>query len=79
MVIVDHDDAFPYVVVYIPPHRKAICIEPYTCVTNAVNLGDRLGPDGPQTGLWHLQPGEERTTLITTQVMAIPNRDEQHQ
>jgi len=65
LTTLSHFNDFPYVVVYIPPHRKAICIEPYTCVTNAVNLGDWLGPDGPLTGLWHLQPGEERTTTIS--------------
>jgi aldose 1-epimerase len=65
LTTISHFNDFPYVVVYIAPHRKAICIEPYTCVTNAVNLGDWLGPDGPLTGLWHLQPGEERTTTIS--------------
>jgi aldose 1-epimerase len=76
LVIVGHDDDFPYVVVYIPPHRKAICVEPYTCVTNSVNFGDRLSPDGPPTGLWHLQPSEERTSMITTQVMPIDAHDQ---
>lgn len=65
---ISHNADFPYVVVYVPPHRRAICIEPYTCVTNAVNLGNRLGADGPPTGLWRLQPGEERKALISTNV-----------
>ena len=28
-------------VVFTPPHRKAVCLEPYTCVTDAVNLQGR--------------------------------------
>jgi aldose 1-epimerase len=68
---ISHNADFPYVVVYIPPHRNAICIEPYTCVTNAVNFGDRLGADGPPTGLWHLAPGEERKALISTRVTVL--------
>ena len=28
-------------VLFTPPHRKAICLEPYTCVTDAVNLQAR--------------------------------------
>ena len=67
-----HDENFKYVVVYIPPHRKAVCIEPYTCVTNAVNLGDSLGADGPPTGLWHLAPGEVREASIQMIPLAYP-------
>jgi len=67
----DHSEAFLYSVVYIPPHRRAICIEPYTCVTNAVNMGDSLGPNGPPTGLWHLAPGEVRTVKIELEVVSV--------
>jgi len=28
-------------VLFTPPHRKAVCVEPYTCVTDAVNLQAR--------------------------------------
>ncbi len=28
-------------VLFIPPHRRAVCIEPYTCATDAVNLAER--------------------------------------
>lgn len=68
---ISHSSDFPFVVVYIPPHRKAICVEPYTCVTNAINMGDRLGTDGPSTGLWHLEPGEVRTVKIETEVLSM--------
>jgi aldose 1-epimerase len=30
--------AFRDLVVFTPPHRKAVCLEPYTCPTDAVNL-----------------------------------------
>jgi aldose 1-epimerase len=29
---------FREAVLFTPPHRRAVCIEPYTCVTDAVNL-----------------------------------------
>ncbi len=32
------DRAFRACVVYNPPHREAVCLEPYTCVPNAVEL-----------------------------------------
>jgi aldose 1-epimerase len=35
-VFVQFDDNFPHCVLYTPPHREAICIEPYTCVPNAI-------------------------------------------
>jgi aldose 1-epimerase len=55
-----HGREFPFVVVYTPPHRESICIEPYTCVTDAMNLQG----SGLSTGLWDLQPGESRTVRI---------------
>lgn len=51
-----HDNCFPFVVVYTPAHRESICIEPYTCVTDAIHDEGKLFP----TGLWHLQPNESR-------------------
>jgi aldose 1-epimerase len=43
-------------VLFTPPHRKAVCIEPYTCVTDAVNL-QAAGIDAgwrelPLGGVW---------------------------
>jgi aldose 1-epimerase len=60
-ITLEHGVDFPYTVIFIPPHRGALCIEPYTCVTDAINLGERLGPNGPPTGLWRLSPGEKRS------------------
>lgn len=63
-----HDPAFGYVVIYTPGHRKAVCIEPYTCVTNAINLV----PGGDlDSGLWRLNPGEERSLWIEYQFEAM--------
>jgi len=53
---------FPHVVVYTPPApRQAICIEPYTCPTDGVNLQER----GIESNLVVLQPGETRHFLIS--------------
>jgi aldose 1-epimerase len=48
------DRAFRECVVYNPPHREAICIEPYTCVPGAIELAAR----GIDAGLRILAPGE---------------------
>jgi aldose 1-epimerase len=54
------DATFTQCVVYTPPHREAICLEPYTCVPDAI----RLTAEGHKTGLQILQPGESRQTRI---------------
>lgn len=47
------DSAFRECVVYTPPHREAICIEPYTCVPGAAAMQDPAA-----AGLRVLGPGE---------------------
>lgn len=47
-------EAFRACVVYNPPHREAICIEPYTCVPDPFSLAAR----GIDAGLRVLAPGE---------------------
>ena len=47
------DGAFRECVVYTPPHRQAICIEPYTCVPGAFALEER----GIDAGLRIVPPG----------------------
>jgi aldose 1-epimerase len=47
------DRAFRECVVYTPPHREAICIEPYTCVAGAFSLAER----GIDAGVRILPPG----------------------
>jgi aldose 1-epimerase len=54
------DAAFREIVVYTPPHREAVCIEPYTCVPNVMALDS----DGVDAGLRILRPGEQLRTVI---------------
>lgn len=53
-------DSFRHVVVFTPPHRQAFCIEPYTCTTDAINLGD------PGWGV--LPPGASTTLVVELRV-----------
>ena len=43
-----------------PPHRQAVCLEPYTCPTDAINLQQR----GVDAGLLVLQPGEKWSGVV---------------
>jgi aldose 1-epimerase len=45
---------FREMVVFTPPHRKAFCVEPYTCTTDAINLQAQ----GIDAGWRVLLPGE---------------------
>ncbi|MCG8583439.1 MAG: aldose 1-epimerase [Pirellulales bacterium] len=54
------DDTFRECVVYNPPHREAICIEPLTCVPNAYELAGQ----GIETGLRVLEPGQKFTASV---------------
>jgi aldose 1-epimerase len=49
--------AFRELVIFTPPHRKAVCLEPYTCPTDAVNLAAR----GLDVGWQTLAPGQTWT------------------
>lgn len=51
-------------VVYTPPGRNSLCIEPYTCVTDAINLSQH----DPRAGLRVLNPGGTVQTWIALQV-----------
>jgi len=53
-VLLRWDDSFPHCVVYTPPHREAICIEPYTLVPG----GWSFSPDGQGSGLRLLEASE---------------------
>jgi aldose 1-epimerase len=46
--------AFRELVAFTPPHRQAACLEPYTCITNAINLAAQ----GVDAGLLALPPGK---------------------
>jgi aldose 1-epimerase len=64
-VVQTFDNAFTQCVVYTPPHREAICMEPYTCVPNAI----RLQATGIDTGLQILLPGQSFATTIRIAVV----------
>ena len=53
-MVMTFGDTFGHCVVYNPPHREAICIEPYTCVPDAF----RLSGEGIDAGARVLAAGE---------------------
>ena len=53
-------EAFREMVLFTPPHREAICLEPYTCTTDAINLS----PRGINAGLKTLHPGEHWQGIV---------------
>lgn len=61
---VEFDDAFRECVVYNPPHRQAVCIEPYTCVPNA----PELSASGVNSGLRVIEPGGSFTARVVMRV-----------
>ncbi len=56
---------FREIVAFTPPWTTAVCLEPYTCVTNAINLQQR----GIDAGLQILAPGESWTGWIDIDVL----------
>ncbi|MBI1310173.1 aldose 1-epimerase [bacterium] len=59
-VVQRNPGSFRELVIYTPPNRDAVCFEPYTCVTDAVNLQQQ----GVDAGWQTLGPGESFTTWI---------------
>ncbi|MBM82020.1 MAG: aldose epimerase [Planctomycetaceae bacterium] len=60
-------DEFKEVVVFTPPGRNAVCMEPYTCCTDAINMQAA----GHDAGLRTLGPGEEHSTWVDIDVGAV--------
>lgn len=60
-IVQESDPLFEHLVVYTPGGRDAVCLEPYTCVTDAI----RLQEPGIDTGLQVLRPGGTVETAIT--------------
>ena len=58
--------AFREIVAFTPPWVTAVCLEPYTCVTNAINLQQK----GIDAGLQVLPPGETWSGRIEIEVCA---------
>lgn len=63
-VIQRHSAQFRELVVFTPKDRPVICLEPYTCATDAVNLESR----GHSAGLWELAPGEAASLWFEIEV-----------
>ena len=59
-VVQTFDDQFPICVVYNPPHREAVCMEPYTTVPDAFTMATQ----GVKTHLLVLAPGQSFRTRI---------------
>jgi aldose 1-epimerase len=59
-IVQTFDKSFTQCIVYTPPHREAICLEPYTCLPDSY----RLRAAGHETGLQILQPGAAFETTI---------------
>jgi len=53
-MILESDEIFREMVVYTPPGRPAVCFEPYTCPTDAINLLEH----GMDAGVIVLEAGE---------------------
>jgi aldose 1-epimerase len=58
------DETFRECVAYTPPHREAICIEPYTCVPGCFELASR----GIDAGLKIVPPGGSFTARVEIEV-----------
>jgi aldose 1-epimerase len=53
-------EEFRELVAFTPAHRQAVCLEPYTCITDAINLQQR----GIPAGLLVLAPGGRWTGVV---------------
>lgn len=60
-------DVFRELVVFTPPWHIGVCLEPYTCVTDAINLAAR----GIDSGWRVLEPGAEFRTWIEIEACRI--------
>ncbi len=58
---------FREIVAFTPPWSSSICLEPYTCLTDAINLQQQ----GIDAGLQLLPPGQSWTGWIVIQASAI--------
>lgn len=61
------DDSFREIVAFTPPWTTAVCLEPYTCTTDAINLQQK----GVDAGLRVLGPGESWSGWIEIAVGSI--------
>ncbi|MFY9254079.1 MAG: aldose 1-epimerase [Fuerstiella sp.] len=61
------DDSFREIVAFTPPWTTAVCLEPYTCTTDAINLQQQ----GVDAGLRVLGPGESWSGWIEIAAGAV--------
>lgn len=66
-VVQNCDPRFRELVVYTPDGRDSVCIEPYTCLTDAVNLQAK----GIDSGWQALGPGDEYHTWIEIEASQV--------
>ena len=66
-VVQRNPGSFRELVMYTPPSRNAVCFEPYTCVTDAINLQQQ----GIDAGWQTLGPGESFSTWIDTEAGSV--------
>lgn len=66
-LVLEADRRFRECVVYNPPHRQAVCIEPYTAVPSAPELAAR----GIDTGWIELPPSESFSLSIVMRLEAL--------
>ncbi len=59
---------FRELVVFTPPHGQAVCLEPYTCTTDAINLQAR----GIDAGLRLLAPGQSWQGVVEFRCAVTP-------
>jgi len=59
-VVQRNPGSFRDLVIYTPPNRNAVCFEPYTCITDAINLQNQ----GIDAGWQSLAPGASTKTWI---------------
>lgn len=65
-IVVIADSSFRELVIYAPGERDVVCIEPYTCTTDAFNLAER----GVDSGMTVLKPGESYESTVIYQPRA---------
>jgi aldose 1-epimerase len=62
--------SFRELVVFTPPHRQAICLEPYTCTTDAINQQQRT----IDAGLIVLEPAAEWQGVVELRAPVLTAR-----
>lgn len=68
---VEFSDTFRQLVIYNPPHREAICLEPYTCVPGAIHLHEQ----GVDIGWQELPPAATLQAHVTIRCTVEPASD----